>query len=63
MTRVPGMVTSVMPLALSRRSRSVGGTGAMKSTSPARSAATRVGPSLIGRMTMRVTLPGEAVSQ
>ena len=40
-----------------------GGTGAMKSTSPASSAATRVAGSLIGVSTMRSTLPGEDLSQ
>jgi hypothetical protein len=45
------------------RARSVGGTGAMKSTSPASSAATRVAGSLIGVKTISSTLPGEDLSQ
>ena len=61
--RVESMVMSWQqgsPLILSK---SVGGTGAMKSTSPASSAATRVAGSLIGVSTMRSTLPGEDLSQ
>ncbi len=61
MMRVPGMVIS---LALSEAriwSKSLGDTGAMKSTPPDSSAATRVCSSLIGVNTMRSTLPLESI--
>ena len=56
--RVESMVMSSQQGSPLIRSKSVGGTGAMKSTSPASSAATRVAGSLIGVKTMRSTLPG-----
>ena len=57
------MVTRVQQGAAFNLAMSVGGTGAMKSTSPASSAATRVAGSLIGVSTIFSTLPGESLSQ
>ena len=61
--RVLGMVTMLQQGCAFRRGTSVGGTGDMKSTSPASSAAMRVAASLMGVNRMRPTLPGESLSQ